>query len=344
MITTGIIKRINVDSKNYSNNKYVVEISLFKSVNDITTDKYTYEANACVPPGLFSPYEIGDKVYIGFINGRGGLPVILGKIYQGLTEEDRAYALYNTLKVTQKVELPLTTTIGNITGQDLKDWKSSLDLLSNKYFNEGIVYKTVMAVSPVINLQGFRGFYFTSSNLKTVTFKEGSSSVNAYQILYKGDEILTKEQILFYMKYMTGASYIPDSYEMIQNTNNIYRGGIICSNSQNVDGKGFGGYFATENTDEVDKYKLYIIKTHEFNQGGLTRDEVQKMIDEALSSAETTSEVVNIIEPESATSKLFNGGTLIKDIDEVSESSVEINNKKVQIINLAQYAEKEKEV
>ena len=146
------------------------------------------------------------------------------------------------------------------------------------------------------------------------------------------------------MKYMTGASYIPDSYEMIQNTNNIYRGGIICSNSQNVDGKGFGGYFATKNTDEADKYKLYIIKTHEFNQGGLTRDEVQKMIDEALSSAETTSEVVNIIEPESATSKLFNGGTLIKDIDEVSESSVEINNKKVQIINLAQYAEKEKEV
>ena len=52
------------------------------------------------------------------------------------------------------------------------------------------------------------------------------------------------------------------------------------------------------------------------------------MIDETLSSAETTSEVVNIIEPESATSKLFNGGTLIKDIDEVSESSVEINNKK----------------
>ena len=217
-----------------------------------------------------------------------------------------------------------------------------MDLLSSN--NENTSVKTVLALSPVTNLQGFRGVYFTSSNLKTVTFKEGGSSVNAYQILYNEGEILTKEQILFYMKYMTGASYIPDSYEMIQNTNNIYRGGIICSNSQNVDGKGFGGYFATKNTDEADKYKLYIIKTHEFNQGGLTRDEVQKMIDEALSSAETTSEVVNIIEPESATSKLFNGGTLIKDIDEVSESSVEINNKKVQIINLAQYAEKEKEV
>ena len=278
MITTGIIKRINVDSKNYSNNKYVVEISLFKSVNDITTDKYTYEANACTPPGLFSPYEIGDKVYIGFINGRGGLPVILGKIYQGLTEEDRAYALYNTLKVTQKVELPLTTTIGNITGQDLKDWKTKLDLLSSN--NENTSVKTVLALSPVTNLHGFTDARFSFND---VTFKEGSSSVNAYQILYNGGEILTKEQILFYMKYMTGASYIPDSYEMIQNTNNIYRGGIICSNSQNVDGKGFGGYFATKNTNEADKYKLYIIKTHEFNQGGLTRDEVQKMIDEAIS-------------------------------------------------------------
>lgn len=278
MITTGIIKRINVDSKNYSNNKYVVEISLFKSVNDITTDKYTYEANACVPPGLFSPYEIGDKVYIGFINGRGGLPVILGKIYQGLTEEDRAYALYNTLKVTQKVELPLTTTIGNITGQDLKDWKTKLDLLSSN--NENASAKTVLALSPVTNLHGFMDKRFS---FKDVTFEVETTTISAYQILYKESESLTTEQILHYMKYMTGSSYVPDTYENIQKNSSIYRGGIICSNSQNVDGKGFGGYFATKNTDEADKYKLYIIKTHEFNQGGLTRDEVQKMIDEAIS-------------------------------------------------------------
>lgn len=339
MITTGIIKRINVDSKNYSNNKYIVEISLFKSVSDITTDAYTYEANACVPPGIFSPYEVGDKVYIGFINGQGGLPVILGKIYQGLTEEDRAYALYNTLKVTQKVELPLNTSIGNVTGQDLKDWKSSLDLLSNKYFNEGIVYKTVMATSPVINLYGFRGGYFTSSNLKSITFKEGGRSVNVYQILYNEDEVLTKEQILFYMKYMTGAAYIPDSYEMIQNTNNIYRGGIICSNSQNADGKGFGGYFATKNTDEEDKYKLYIIKTHEFNQGGLTRDEVQEMIDEALSSVETTSEVINVRDVNNIITKEFKGGNLTNIKDNTSTDS-----KKIEIIDLTKFSKKEEEI
>ena len=276
MITTGIIKRINVDSKNYSNNKYVVEISLFKSVNDITTDKYTYEANACVPPGLFSPYKIGDKVYIGFINGRGGLPVILGKIYQGLTEEDRAYALYNTLKVTQKVELPLTTTIGNITGQDLKDWKTKLDLLSSN--NENTSVKTVLALSPVTNLHGFTDarFYF-----KDVTFEVGSTTISAYQILYEKKESLTTEQILHYMKYMTGSSYVPDTYENIQKNSSIYRGGIICSNSQNVGGKGFGGYFATtKNVSEESGYKLYIIKTHEF---GLTRSEVQDMINAAIS-------------------------------------------------------------
>ena len=194
MITTGIIKRINVDSKNYSNNKYIVEISLFKSVNDITTDKYTYEANACVPPGLFSPYEIGDKVYIGFINGRGGLPVILGKIYQGLTEEDRAYALYNTLKVTQKVELPLTTTIGNITGQDLKDWKTKLDLLS--YNNENTSVKTVLALSPVTNLHGFTDARFSFND---VTFEAGTTTISAYQILYEAKESLTKIQSQLFM-------------------------------------------------------------------------------------------------------------------------------------------------
>lgn len=276
MITTGIIKRINVDSKNYSNNKYIVEISLFKSVNDITTDKYTYEANACTPPGLFSPYEIGDKVYIGFINGQGGLPVILGKIYQGLTEEDRAYALYNTLKVTQKVELPLSTSIGNITGQDLKDWKTKLDLLSN---NENTSVKTVLALTPTTNLHGFTDaeFYF-----KDVTFEAGTTTISAYQILYETKEetkeSLTGEQILRYMKYMTGSSYIPDTYEMIQKNNNIYRGGIIF---QHNGGKGLGGYFATtRNVNEENGYKLYIIKTHEF---GLTRDEVQAMINEAIS-------------------------------------------------------------
>lgn len=273
MITTGIIKRINVDSKNYSNNKYVVEISLFKSVNDITTDKYTYEANACVPPGLFSPYEIGDKVYIGFINGRGGLPVILGKIYQGLTEEDRAYALYNTLRVTQKVELPLTTTIGNITGQDLKDWKTKLDLLSSN--NEDTSVKTVMAVSPVINLHGFTDARFSFND---VTFEAGSTTISAYQILYEAKKSLTTEQILHYMKYMTGSSYVPDTYENIQKNSSIYRGGIIF---QHDDGKGFGGYFATtKNVNEENGYKLYIIKTHEF---GLTHSEVQAMIDEAIS-------------------------------------------------------------
>ena len=272
MITTGIIKRINVDSKNYSNNKYVVEIGLFKSVNDITTDKYTYEANACVPPGLFSPYEIGDKVYIGFINGRGGLPVILGKIYQGLTEEDRAYALYNTLKVTQKVELPLTTTIGNITGQDLKDWKTKLDLLSSN--NENTSVKTVMALSPVTNLHGFMDERFSFNG---VTFEVGATTISAYQILYEEKESLTTEQILHYMKYMTGSSYVPDTYENIQKNSSIYRGGIIF---QHDGGKGFGGYFATKDVSEKNGYKLYIIKTHEF---GLTRNEVQAMIDEAIS-------------------------------------------------------------
>ena len=273
MITTGIIKKINVDSKNYSNNKYIVEISLFKSVNDITTDKYTYEANACTPPGLFSPYEIGDKVYIGFINGRGGLPVILGKIYQGLTEEDRAYALYNTLKVTQKVELPLTTTIGNITGQDLKDWKTKLDLLSPN--NENTSVKTVLALSPVTNLHGFTDARFSFND---VTFEVGSTTISAYQILYEAKKSLTTEQILHYMKYMTGSSYVPDTYENIQKNSSIYRGGIIF---QHDGGKGFGGYFATtKNVNEENGYKLYIIKTHEF---GLTRNEVQAMIDEAIS-------------------------------------------------------------
>ena len=80
------------------------------------------------------------------------------------------------------------------------------------------------------------------------------------------------------MKYMTGSSYVPDTYENIQKNSSIYRGGIIF---QHDGGKGFGGYFATtKNVNEENGYKLYIIKTHEF---GLTHSEVQAMIDEAIS-------------------------------------------------------------
>ena len=290
MITTGIIKRINVDSKNYSNNKYIVEISLFKSVNDITTDKYTYEANACTPPGLFSPYEIGDKVYIGFINGQGGLPVILGKIYQGLTEEDRAYALFTKLKISEGAELPKNTKFGDITVSDLSDWSTRLKVLEDQYYNEGIIRQTIMMQTPIVNLHGNKvgGFAFRDEdNACILTYDYAKYDKEDAPI---SNDYLKKDLVMRYMRCMTGVAYIPDSEQEVQEKSSVYRGGVIVSGKVvKNDNEGFGGYFVANpvegSSTKNPLYILKIIKTHSFGMRGLSRDDVISIIEDYLSDS-----------------------------------------------------------
>lgn len=269
MLTTGIIKQINVDSKNHKNNKYIVDIGLFKSPGDLSSEYYSYEANACVLGGIYSPYNVGDKVYIEFFNGQGGYPVILGKIYQGLEDEARNYAYFDTLKVKNKVHLPENTTLGDITVNDIKDLRTSFNALSERYYNEGIIKKTIMAQTPVKNLHGFSDLYYDY-----ITTTDGK-----IKITYEGNAALTDEQIKFYMKYITGVAYIPDDLSEIQN-NSIYRGGVIFSGLKNKnDGKGFGGYYVTEKVPLMSTTKyLEIIRTHSFNNG-LTKADVEKIIE-----------------------------------------------------------------
>ena len=121
MITTGKIvelaKRNDIDI-------YKVEVFIYNSpTKETTSTSVIFDAPCSVMPGVYSPYNVGDLVYVGFANNLCGEVIILGKIYQGLPKEDEKAAVYqyiSTLKVSDKVILPEDLTIGNITWKDIE--------------------------------------------------------------------------------------------------------------------------------------------------------------------------------------------------------------------------------
>lgn len=114
MITTGKICQINISSSRYSANKYLVELPVFKSPGDLNTQNYIYEANCSTLPGHYDSYNVGDMVYIGFINDSLSTPVILGKIYQGRDDQSRSYINCQNLKVEGDIQLSKNIRIGDI--------------------------------------------------------------------------------------------------------------------------------------------------------------------------------------------------------------------------------------
>lgn len=122
MITTGIVTNINYDSTT-RNTSYSVDIAIFKNagVNTQINDS-VFDCPCSVNPGTYAPYNIGDKVYIGFVNNKWNLPIILGKIYETLpSESDEAptYQFINSLEVTGTTKLSSNTIIGETSWEDV---------------------------------------------------------------------------------------------------------------------------------------------------------------------------------------------------------------------------------
>lgn len=115
MITVGEIK-----DKYYSNDTllYVVDFSIFKFQG--MSSAPTIDATACVSPGVYEPYKIGDLVYVGFVNNEYSQPVVLGKIAKKFNEKEAtSYNYINALEVTEDSKLPKSTQIGDLTYEDL---------------------------------------------------------------------------------------------------------------------------------------------------------------------------------------------------------------------------------
>lgn len=150
MITTGIIREININSKNYKHNKYKVELNIFQVPGDTDKSNYTFEANCMVASGFSSVYNIGDKVYVSFLNNDKSYPIILGKIYQGLTDEYRGYGALTDLKVKTSARLPNDTHIGQYTYQDFDLAFKKLSTLGIESINSIV---TLLEKTPVTKEQ-----------------------------------------------------------------------------------------------------------------------------------------------------------------------------------------------
>ena len=138
MITTGLIKEINISDNNHKNNLYKVEIGIFKTPGDTTSGNGVLTCTSCIQGGLNSAYAVGDRVYIGFVNNELGQPTILGKIYTGIStadEDSRGYYNINSLKVTSDTVLPINTVFQTgdvvVSVEEIKEYLKTIDILKS---------------------------------------------------------------------------------------------------------------------------------------------------------------------------------------------------------------------
>ena len=148
MITTGIIREVAVNKGNFTGNAYKVELNIFQIPGDEDKKNYTYVANCAVPGGLYDSYNVDDIVYVSFLNNNKSLPVILGKIYQGLKDESKSIANFKALKVTGSTNLSKNTFIGEI---DFSDKKYFFDNVNNVIRDKDLFIDSIQLRTAVEN-------------------------------------------------------------------------------------------------------------------------------------------------------------------------------------------------
>ena len=134
MITTGIIREVAVDRGNFIGNAYKVELNIFQIPGDNDKNNYTYVANCSTIAGLYNSYDVGDIVYVGFLNNNKSLPLILGKVYQGLEKKYSGTLQIKSLEVINNTKLSKKTQIEDITYTDLKTLFAEVEKLKNNIY------------------------------------------------------------------------------------------------------------------------------------------------------------------------------------------------------------------
>ena len=191
MITTGIVKNILTDINNTT--IYKLEIPIFRNPG-FASDPYLYEATSSVNPGTYNPYSVDDLVYVGFVDNRFDQPVILGKIYKNLPSEDETSATYqflNTIRVTDKAELPLDTIIGDISYKEIVENLKAFEILSDDLIilSQGGKDKWLHTNEITGALEWSNLPYPAVSYLKSARIEDGSLIIvdqNDNEIVYNG--------------------------------------------------------------------------------------------------------------------------------------------------------------
>lgn len=106
MITKGIIRSINK-----AGNRCIVRMPLFENAS--SSSPVEAEALVNITPGLFNNLFVGDIVFLGFEENALEKPIILGKLYKGISNENTTpggAGVLDTLRVNTSAAVPATTT------------------------------------------------------------------------------------------------------------------------------------------------------------------------------------------------------------------------------------------
>ena len=142
MITLGTI--ISIDN---ASNFCQVRLPTLEGVGNITTTTLT--ATQMLPPGISAGYEVGDVVFVAFVDNSLGRPVVLGQLYKGPNKGTKidgigrdndnslgeaATMACGNLTVSGKAILPLDTVLvgGNKESYNLADLISDIKGLKER--------------------------------------------------------------------------------------------------------------------------------------------------------------------------------------------------------------------
>ena len=114
MILKGYIKKL----PDQGDNIFKVRIPFLE---DNTNSEMVFDALLCNQPGIYYGYKVGDCVFVSFENDKLDTPIILGKLFINVKDKDdgsATYHLVNELTVTDTINLPENTKIGNYSAAD----------------------------------------------------------------------------------------------------------------------------------------------------------------------------------------------------------------------------------
>jgi hypothetical protein len=123
MITTGKIISI-------SQSVFMVRLPVFESAG--LNKQCILPCVLCYTPGNLNAYNIGDGVFVSFINNSLSQPVIIGKIYEGLEKEASNFSYASSLEVTKTAVLPLNTILGDTQLTSILNYGKDIKLLEDR--------------------------------------------------------------------------------------------------------------------------------------------------------------------------------------------------------------------
>ncbi len=121
-------------------NKFKIYIPIFRRAGepiDNPLSASTMYATLCYNPGAENGYRVGDVVYISFENNQMGEPIILGKLFLNNSQEslNTTYLVGDELNISNTAKLPINTTIGDRSGEDIDALFRRVDNTENRISN-----------------------------------------------------------------------------------------------------------------------------------------------------------------------------------------------------------------